>query len=201
MESIDDKILKFLSPSSGYGDGSGDGSGDGDGYGYGSGDGSGSGDGVLSYNGQPVHCIDGVRTLIDEVNGRFAKGWIVNADLTLERCWIARVGDYFAHGKDIHSAHTDALAKHQRNMPVEERLDSFIKEHPDLDVLYEGNDLFKWHNILTGSCEMGRRRFCQDRGIDPETTTMTVEEFVRLTADAYGGEVIRQLADRLSIKL
>ena len=185
MESLDDKIRKFLEP----------------GYGYGYGSGSGYGDGVKLYNGRVVYLIDGVRTLVDEVKGVFAKGWIIKADMTLEPCWIARVGNSFAHGKDIHAAHLDALDKHQRNMPVEERLDSFVKTHPDMSARYEGMDLFRWHNILTGSCEMGRRSFCRDRGIDPETVQFTVEEFVRLTCDSYGSDVIRQLADRLSIKL
>ena len=190
---------------SGYGDGSGsgygDGSGDGSGYGYGDGSGDGYGYGVKSYNGQPVYVVDGVRTLIDEVKGNFAKGYIVKGDLTLEECWIAKVGGQFAHGKDIHSAHMDALAKHQRNMPLEERLDSFINEHPDMEAKYDGSDLFKWHNILTGSCEMGRRTFCQDHGINPETDSFTVEDFIRLTCNAYGKDVIRQLADRLGVRL
>jgi hypothetical protein len=145
--------------------------------------------------------IDGVKTLIDEVNGNFAKGHILKGDLTLEPCWIAKVGGQFAHGKDIHAAHTDAIAKHQRRMPLEERLDSFINEHPDMEAKYAGTDLFKWHNILTGSCEMGRRAFCKDRGLDPEKDSFTVEEFIRLTCNSYGSDVIRQLADRLSIKI
>ena len=145
--------------------------------------------------------IDGVRTMIDEVKGNFAKGWIVNGDLTLSMCWIARVGDSFAHGKDIHAAHVDALNKHLRDKPEEERIDSFIKAHSDMDSQYSGMDLFKWHNILTGSCEMGRMAFCKERGIDPNTAFFTVEEFIRLTCNSYGSSTIRHLADRLSIKL
>ena len=45
MESIEEKIKKFLKVSDGYGDGSGDGYGDGSGYGSGDGSGYGSGDG------------------------------------------------------------------------------------------------------------------------------------------------------------
>ena len=174
-----------------YGSGSGDGSGSGNGY----------GNGLKSYNGQPVYMIDGVRTLISEVNGNYAKGHIIQSDMTLESCWIAKAGNHFAHGKDIHEAHVEALDKHQRNMPVEERLDSFIHEHPDMNARYDASDLFRWHNILTGSCEMGRRQFCKDRGIKIETASFTVEEFVRLTCTSYGSDVIRELADRLSIKL
>lgn len=54
---------------------------------------------------------------------------------------------------------SDALAKHQRNMPVEERLDSFISEHADMSEKYPGTDLFRWHNILTGSCELCTKVF------------------------------------------
>ena len=195
MESLDDKIKRFLSIGSGSGYGSGSGSG------YGSGYGSGDGDGIKSYNGETIYMIDGVKTLIEDVKGNFAKGWIVGGDLTLSRCWIARVGDSFAHGKDIHMAHIEALNKHLCDMPEEERIDSFVKAHPDMDCSYPGMDLFKWHNILTGSCEMGRKAFCADKGIDPETASFTVEEFIRLTCNSYGSSIIRQLADRLSIKL
>ena len=183
MEILEDKILKFLS--------SGDGSGDG----------SGSGSGIKSYNGQKVYMIDGVRTLIDEVKGNFAKGAIIRGDMTMKVCWIAKAGRCFAHGKDIHTAHLEAIANHQRNMPLEERLDSFISEHPDMEAKYAVTDLFKWHNILTGLCEMGRREFCRSCGLNPQKDSLTVEEFVRLTCNSYGSDVIRQLADRLSIKL
>lgn len=104
-------------------------------------------------------------------------------------------------GKDIHSAHTDALNKYMRNAPVEERLDNFVKEHGYMEKKYPATDLFKWHNVLTGSCEMGRLAFCRERGIDIEKDCYTVEEFVRMTANSYGSEVIRQLADLLSIRL
>ena len=187
MESLEDKILRFLDRGDGYGDGYGDG--------------DGPGDGLKSYNGQHVYMIDGVRTLIDEVNGNYARGHIIQGDMTLEECWIAKAGWYFAHGKNIHEAHVAATDKHQRNMPVEERLDSFIHEHPDMNEKYDASDLFRWHNILTGSCEMGRKQFCKDRGINVEVDSFTVEEFIRLTCTSYGSDVIKELADRLSIKL
>ena len=188
-----EKIKEFLKVGSGYGSGYG--------YGYGYGYGSGSGSGLKAYDGQPVHYIDGVRTIIEDVNGNFAKGYIVQGDFTLEPCWIAKVEGFFAHGKNIHEAHEAATAKYTSNMPVEDRLDSFIYNHSDLDMKYSGVDLFKWHNILTGSCEMGRKQFCKDRGIDIVTASFTVEEFIRLTYTSYGGNIIRLLADRLSIKL
>ena len=185
MEDLEKKIDRFLSP----------GSGSGYGYGYG------SGDGIGRYRGQKVYYIDGVRTLIDEVKGQFAKGRTIRGDLTTEVCWIAKVGNSFAHGKNIHEAHTAALDKELQDMPEEERIDRFVEAHPDMEMSYPGADLFRWHNLLTGSCEMGRRAFCRDRGIDIDTASFTVKEFVKLTCDSYGKEVIRKLAERLSIMI
>ena len=183
MEDLEKKIERFLSPGSGYGYGSG------------------SGSGIGRYCGQKVYYIDGVRTLIDEVKGQFAKGRIIRGDLTVEVCWIAKFGNSFAHGKNIHEAHTAAFDKELQDMPEEERIDRFVEGHPDMEMSYPGADLFRWHNLLTGSCEMGRRAFCRDRGIDIDTASFTVKEFVKLTCDSYGKEVIRKLAERLSIMI
>jgi hypothetical protein len=40
---------------------------------------------------------------------------------------------------------------------------------------------------------MGRAQFVRDHGIDVDSETRTVEEFIELTRNAYGGEVIRHL--------
>lgn len=60
---------------------------------------------------------------------------------------------------------------------------------------YSGRDLYDWHHRLTGSCDMGRKAFADDHGIDVDTVELTVEEFIRLTRDAYGGDVIRKLEE------
>lgn len=43
---------------------------------------------------------------------------------------------------------------------------------------------------------MGRNEFARDHGIDLENDAMTPEEFIKLTENAYGREVIRQLKER-----
>ena len=58
-------------------------------------------------------------------------------------------------------------------------------------------DFYLWHNKLTGSCEMGRQAFVNDHGFDIETDMFTVEEFIELTKNSFGGSVIRQLAEEL----
>ena len=181
----------------GSGDGYGSGSGSGYGYGYGSGSGSGSGDGsgygeLKSYNHRKVYYIDDVPTLIDSVRGNVARGFMINRDKTLSACYVVKVGNCFAHGETLKAAHADALAKYMQDMSEEERIAEFIKDHPTLDAEYPCKDLFKWHNILTGSCEMGRRQFCQEHAIDLESD-YTVRFFLDITKDAYGGNVIKKV--------
>ena len=198
MESLEDKIRKFLSVGSGYGYGYGDGSGSGSGYGDGSGSGSGSGYGygeLKSYNHSKVYYIDDVPTLIDSVRGNVARGYMINKDKTLSACYVVKVGNCFAHGETMHTAHADALEKHMQDMPEEERIDMFVSEHPNLDGEYPCEDLFRWHNTLTGSCEMGRTQFCRDHGISL-SEKYTIRFFLDITRDAYGGSVIKKVRER-----
>ena len=226
MEAIEKDIERFLAISYGYGygydygsgdgsgsgsgcgydfgygsgSGSGDGSGDGSGSGYGSGSGSGygSGDGIKEFNGRKVYDIDSVSTLIYAVRGNVAKGAVLGRALTLEGCWIAKRGNFFAHGDTLHEAVEAASAKWRENRPLDERIAEFVKIHPALDEEY--GDLFEWHSVLTGSCEFGRRQWCEDRGHEP-TDAITVREFLTGTVDYYGGDVIRQVAERYGLEL
>lgn len=137
--------------------------------------------------------VDGVQTLIYSVKGNIAKGAIVKTDLTLEDCYIAKVGNCFAHGKEVHEAWEDALAKDMKSVPVEERIRRVIAQYPDLDAQIEHALLFNLHSILTGSCRMGREQFAKEHGLDPKSGTMSMREFIAITKDAYGGEVIKEL--------
>ena len=180
---------------SGFGSGHGSGSGDGYGHGYGSGSGSGDGygHGVNTFSGSKVYLIDGIPTLIDSIHGSYAKGYILNNDLTLTPCYIARCLNGFAHGKTLHIARKEAEKKGLQNMPPEERITLFIQRHPDKTRKYPAKDLFDWHGILTGSCTMGRQQFCREHNINVNADSFTVTEFVKLTENAYGSGVIKKL--------
>ena len=80
-------------------------------------------------------------------------------------------------------------------MPEEERIAKFKEQYPDKNVKIPAIELFDWHNRLTGSCEMGRRNFAQQHGIDIEHDSFTVVEFVNLTKDDYGGHVIAKILE------
>ena len=190
----------------GYGSGNGDGNGDGngcgygegygcgygDGYGYGSGNGDGYGN-IKSLNGQPVYIIDEIQTIITQVVGQYAKGFILGGDLTMTPCYIAKCGNYFAHGERLRDAFADAVYKYEQDLPVEERIANFNSTFPDNDKPVKVSILYVWHNRLTGSCAMGRQAFAKEHNIDIGTDSMTVSEFVRLTENSYGGDVIKLL--------
>ena len=112
MEILNEKIKKFLQleygdgsgDGSGYGDGdgSGDGSGSGSGYGYGdgSGGGGGYGYGVKSFDKKPIYLIDNIPTILIHIFNNVAQGFILNADFSLNPCYIVKGNNYFAHRKN-----------------------------------------------------------------------------------------------------
>lgn len=209
METMREQVMRFLEAGSGsgygYGSGSGDGDGSGYGYGYGYGSGSGSGDGygdgdgygygdgydIASINHLPVFVVDDIPTAFSKIKGNVAKGYIVQNDLTLTPCYIVKSGSTFAHGATLREAIEALRDKLFEDMPEEERIQAFVREHPP-GVPVPNRQLFDWHHRLTGSCLMGRNEFVAQHSIDLDGST-TPEEFIRLTEHAYGGDVIRKL--------
>lgn len=198
MESLKEQIKRFLNIDVIYGDGSG--------YGYGSGYGEGSGEGfdsgcgfgcgVKELNGETVYMVDDVPTFIDSVYGNYAKGRILQSDLTTKECFIAKVyGRYFAHGETLKRAFNDAMSKSFQDIPEDERISRFKEQYPDNDVKIPARELFDWHNRLTGSCEMGRNNFVRNHGIDVDNDSFTVREFVELTKNDYGGQIIKKILE------
>ena len=205
----------------GYGDGSGDGSGDGDGYGdgdgsgdgdgygdgsgsgygycSGDGDGYGSGDGLKSLCGEPVYMIDGVPTIITGLRSSVAMGFIVMTDLSKRKTFVVKGGGKFAHGEDLHAAQAALQEKLFDDMPIEEKLEAFREKFTPGEA-YTVADFYDWHHRLTGSCWQGRDAFAQDHGLSM-SDAMTPEEFINLTKDAFGGRIIRQLAEHYGIDL
>ena len=189
---------------SGYGNGDGYGSGNvrchadgnGDGYGNGYGNGDGYGDGIKSFNGEPVYRIDGVSTLIHSVRGNTAHGEIVNDDLTLTQCYIVKQDGFFAHGETLREAMEDLRDKLFEDMPEDDRIEMFLSE-TDREKTYPTQYFYDWHHRLTGSCDMGRKQFARDHGVDLERGMMKLTEFLELTKDAYGGDVIRKVISRM----
>ena len=195
MEALKTAADRFAEVVSGYS--SGDGYGDGFGYGYGdgSGDGYGDGFGIVSFCGQKVYQIDDVPTIIDHIHGNVAKGRILRDDLTMEDCYIVKQDSLFAHGKTLRAAMDALRDKLFEDMPEEERIAEFVKAH-EWGKQYPSADYYGWHHRLTGSCDMGRSEFAKRHGYKlTDDELLTVEEFIKLTENSYGGSVIRKLRE------
>lgn len=172
MEAIDEKIRNFLEVADGYG------SGYGSGYGY--------------VNRKKIYRIDGVETIIDSVRGNVAKGAIFNRDFTFSPCFIVKESNEFAHGKTLREAFAALQEKLYDSATEEERLQAFKKKFPEYDTPYSNADLYAYHHVLTGSCKMDRDNFKEQHGLSLDGE-MTVREFVELTKNSYGGNIIREL--------
>ena len=188
----------------GSGDGHSNGSGDGSGVseGYGSIDGSGEGGGadiytIKTFKGHIVDYIDCVPTIITNIHNNVAIGFIIGFDMTLIPCYVAKAGNSFAHGKTLKDAVKDAEAKEVREMPIEERIEKFIEVFGSLDSEHMGEEFYDWHHILTGSCRMGRDKFCKENGIDL-TKKYSVRYFLNITKNSYGGDIIKRIINELT---
>ena len=187
---------------SGYSDGYGDGGGVGSGFGYVDSDGYGScygsdnsgyvdGDGdIKALNGNIVDYVDAIPTIITQVHDNIACGYIISSDLTLSPCYIAKIGNSFAHGDTLREAVEYAEEKEMNNMPIKERIKKFIEIFGSLDSEHTGKMFYDWHNILTSSCSFGRNSFCKDHNINLDNM-YTVRYFLDITKNSYGSDVIK----------
>ena len=179
----------------GYGNGNGSGSGNGNGYGYGSGDGSGNGDGIKIFNNQNVYRIDDITTIISSIRNNIAKGFILQSDFTLTPCYVVKQDNYFSHGSTLKGAFESLQEKLYQNASLKERIIKFKNKFVDFKAKYPASELFIWHNILTGSCKMGRESFVKDHNINIQTDTFTIYEFIELTKNSYNGRNIKLLLE------
>ena len=191
----------------GFGDGSGDGSIDGSGFGYGDGSGYGDGDGygdgygdgsgLLSINGNKVYNIDSLPTVITNVSGNIAMGFILEHNVYKRSVYIAKHEGFFAHGDTARDAMRDAVTKSIQYKSVDERIAEFIEKYGNKEVI-AAKTLSEWHGLLTGSCRAGRDNFCVNHGIDIEKDSFSIKQFIALTIDSYGNEIIKKLKSKLN---
>ncbi len=186
------EIKEFL-----CGNGNGGGNGGGYDYDYGYGYGGGYGNGIKQINHHVVYMVDGIPTVITYIKGNIAKGYILEFNVYLKPCYIIKHGRYFAHGETVRQARTALEEKIYADMDTEEAIERFAATFPKANQPYPARDFYVWHNRLTGSCEMGRTSFAATHGIDIDNDYMTVREFIELTKDSFGGQIIRMLAERM----
>ena len=191
---MENKIKKWLS------DGSGSGSGSGSGFGSGSGDGSGDGywDGYwygCKIGNDFVHNIDSTPTMIKNIKGDVASGYIMMKDLSQIKTYVVKGGGYFAHGETIKLAMQALEDKIILNLEPEELIEKFL-EVTDTNKNYTAQYFFDWHGKLTGSCLQGRELFVKNKNIRLESE-MNMYEFIEICKNDYGKDVILQLESRI----
>ena len=164
------------------------------GSGEGSGDGVGYGSGIKSFNGKEGYLIDYSPTIVTRIKGNLAKGFILNDDLSLSPCYIVKGNGYFAHGKTLEEARAALQDKIFSNMDTDEAIDMFLDTF-EKGKAYKGTQFFEWHHYLTGSCLMGRESFVRNKNLDLDEL-YTVEDFIEICENAYGGEIIKELKER-----
>ena len=163
------------------------------GSGYGSGYGSGDGDGdKLEFLSDSTYEIDGIFCRFELIHKEWAKVTVISkADFSESLAFIAKYENCFAHGNTIREAMQDAMEKYFSKLcfeQVKERLIAEFKEKKSLTVA----ELYNWHGALTGSCRFGRSQFQREHGLKDEDT-LSLEEFVELCGNVYGGEKIKKL--------
>ena len=175
----------------GYGHGNGNGYGDGNGNGYG--DGHGYGHGIKIFNKSKVYLIDNIQTILTLIKNDVAKGFILNSDLTLTKCYIVRNDFHFAHNSTLNEALKSLEDKTTLTLPIPKRIENFKNSFKDFSKKIKASILYDWHYKLTGSCKMGRDNFCVNNNINLKKDKFTVLEFIELTKNSYGGDIIKQL--------
>ena len=203
------EIKKFLSGyGNGYGDGNGFGNGNENGNGFGNGNGSGNGfgsgngsgngfgngfgNGIKKFKGHKVYCVDDIHCFFKSVHDNFASVEVVEtSDFTLKKAFLGKFENCIAHGSTIREAIEDARNKYYRSLDFEEVKEKLLTEFKNKGKLTV-EELYDWHGILTGSCRFGRSQFQLEHNLKDDDL-LSLEDFVKLTGSAFGGDKIKAL--------
>ena len=152
---------------------------------------------LKSFKGKPVYYIDEIPCIFLSIVGNIAKVEVIRDDYSTKKQYIAKSGNYFAHGKTKEQALRDVHNKFFASMSFEERKAEFVKTFKR-DKEYSNKDWFTWHGLLTGSCESGRSMFVKSKGIDLNGK-MTTLEFLILTKNEYNGYKIAMILEDIKL--
>jgi hypothetical protein len=134
-----------------------------------------------NYRGQSIRLknVDGYTMLIlSEHAGIYRAAYFAGGDLSgLKRCYVAKIGDYYAHGDTAENAVRDATYKHKRNLD-QSQLVAVIKARGTV-----GFDDFR---LITGACESGLRHGMREAGLDPDAVELPLETVLGAVFGSFG---------------
>ena len=96
----------------------------------------------------------------------------------LKPCYLAKVGNHWAHGKTVKEAVQDATDKAVGDMDQSEVV---------AEIKSTGKVTVAQYRAITGACREGCRHFLQTIG-KPDATELNLEEAKELTKGQYGYE-------------
>jgi len=95
------------------------------------------------------------------------------------RCYVAIQGKYSAHGDTAQDALRDLRFKiAQADFDCGELAETIVRR---------GTVKFNDYRLITGACLSGLRQGLSERGLDPDTEELPLDEVLRLCANGYGG--------------
>ena len=133
-----------------------------------------------------VYDIDGLDTIIYSVRDNIARGALLKQDLTLEDCYIAKDGRYFAHGDTIEEARDNLMFKVMRR-------DKSRFEKMTLDDVLPLKEAIQCYRVITGACSLGVKMFCSEIKLKDE---YSIREIIAITSKAYGGNTFKKFFER-----
>jgi hypothetical protein len=101
-------------------------------------------------------------------------------------------GKWAYHGASLKECIKGVEQKIIKSLGFVEACKKFMKRFPKLNQQYSVGVLQEWHNILTNSCEPGRKGFLKlhDKKL---TDRVTLQTFFDTTKGAWGGDKIAEL--------
>ncbi len=142
--------------------------------------------------GNRVYYIDEIPCVINSIKSDYALVEVIEYNgLNTSSMYVAKKDGFFAHGHTLEEAIKDANEKWMVSQTVEEKIEQF-KIQFKKGILYKAQLFYDWHTLLTGSCKAGKDMWISQKGISLEGD-MTVAQFIDITKNEYGAEIIRRL--------
>lgn len=103
----------------------------------------------------------------------------------LKKCYIAKGGDYTAHGETAREALTDLRFKILQSSADIDEIITDVKRSGVVSVVQ--------YRLITGACSEGVRRFIKEQGLPEGADVLPIKEVIELTRGHYGGSRIAEL--------
>ena len=80
--------------------------------------------------------------------------------------------------------------------PNYKKLENFMATH-NLTDKYTAQDLYRWHKIMTSSCDKGKIDFLNEHNFKMDDT-FTIPEFFEYAKQYWGGEIIELVEEKMN---